>query len=69
MNHEQLMNIKEVANYLQVKESTIYTWAQNGRIPAFRLGRLWRFRRADLDTWLENQRLPLAEQESPPALT
>ena len=64
MSQEQLMNIKEVASYLRIKESTVYTWAQTGRIPAFRLGRLWRFRRTDLDAWLENQRLTLANQEA-----
>jgi len=45
MNDERLMDIKEVADFLQVKESTIYTWAQEGTLPAFRVGRLWRFRR------------------------
>jgi PTS system nitrogen regulatory IIA component len=51
------MDIKDVATYLRVKESTVYTWAQAGKLPAFRLGRLWRFRRTDLDNWLENKRL------------
>lgn len=57
MRNDQLMDIKDVATYLRVKESTVYTWAQAGKLPAFRLGRLWRFRRADLDDWLENKRL------------
>jgi excisionase family DNA binding protein len=65
MSQDQLMNIKEVANFLQVKESTVYSWAQSGRIPAFRLGRLWRFSRTDLDTWLENHRLPLVNRAPP----
>jgi PTS system nitrogen regulatory IIA component len=56
MEQEQLMDIKEVANYLRVKESTVYTWAQEGILPAFRLGRLWRFRRAEIDAWLESHR-------------
>ena len=57
MSNDQLMDIKDVATYLRVKESTVYTWAQAGKLPALRLGRLWRFRRADLDDWLENKRL------------
>ena len=56
MEQEQLMDIKEVANYLRVKESTVYTWAQEGLLPAFRLGRLWRFRRVEIDAWLEDHR-------------
>jgi len=48
MNDERLMDIKEVADFLQVKESTIYTWAQEGTLPAFRVGRLWRFVRTPI---------------------
>jgi PTS system nitrogen regulatory IIA component len=64
MEQEQLLDIKEVAIYLRVKESTVYTWAQEGILPAFRLGRLWRFRRADLDRWLESHRRGPAGDES-----
>jgi PTS system nitrogen regulatory IIA component len=64
MSQEQLMDIKEVAAYLRVKESTVYTWAQEGGIPAFRLGRLWRFRRTDLDAWLEGKRNQALGKES-----
>lgn len=53
MNQDTLLNVKQVAQYLQLKESTIYSWAQDGKIPAIKIGRTWRFRRADLDTWLE----------------
>lgn len=53
MSEEVLLKVKQVAEYLQLKESTIYSWAQAGRIPAIKIGRNWRFRRADLDSWLE----------------
>ncbi|MFO7917505.1 MAG: helix-turn-helix domain-containing protein [Anaerolineae bacterium] len=52
-NEEVLLNVKQVAKYLQLKESTIYSWAQDGKIPAIKIGRTWRFRRSDLDEWLE----------------
>lgn len=48
-----LMTVKQVADYLQLKESTIYAWAQDGKIPAIKIGRTWRFRQVDLDAWLE----------------
>ena len=63
MSQEQLMDIKEVATYLQLKKSTIYTWVQEGVLPSFRLGRVWRFRRAELDEWLESSRYRPAEDE------
>ncbi|NLX37153.1 MAG: helix-turn-helix domain-containing protein [Chloroflexi bacterium] len=53
MADDTLMNVKQVAQYLQLKESTIYSWAQDGKIPAIKIGRTWRFRRSDLDGWLE----------------
>jgi len=48
-----LMTVKQVADYLQLKESTIYAWAQDGKIPAIKIGRTWRFRQVDFDAWLE----------------
>lgn len=53
MTQDTLLNVKQVAEYLQLKESTIYSWAQDGKIPAIKIGRTWRFRRSDLDAWLE----------------
>ena len=53
MTDEKLLNVKQVAEYLQLKESTIYSWAQDSKIPAIKIGRTWRFRREDLDSWLE----------------
>ena len=52
MDQDMLLNVKQVANYLQLKPSTIYAWAQGEKIPAFKIGRTWRFRRSDLDAWL-----------------
>lgn len=53
---EDTMNVRQVARYLQLEKSTIYSWAQEGRIPAEKVGGRWRFRRADLDAWLEGHR-------------
>ena len=53
MDQNALLNVKQVAEYLQLKESTIYSWAQDGKIPAIKIGRTWRFRRTDLESWLE----------------
>ena len=53
MDQDTLLNVKQVAAYLQLKESTIYSWAQDGKIPAIKIGRTWRFRRTDLDAWLQ----------------
>ena len=56
MSPEALLNVKEVADFLQVNVTTVYAWAQSGRMPAIKLGRNWRFRRSDLETWLNRNR-------------
>ena len=51
-----LMSLAEVSRYLGMSERTIYGWAQEGKIPAFKLGSAWRFRRSEVDEWLEGHR-------------
>ena len=52
---KDILTIKEVAKYLQVTERTLYRLAQEGKIPAFKVGNSWRFRREDLDQWILDQ--------------
>jgi PTS system nitrogen regulatory IIA component len=56
MADESLMSVKELAAYLQVDMSTIYLWSQRGQIPAMKVGNMWRYRRSEIDTWLESRR-------------
>jgi excisionase family DNA binding protein len=51
MAEDEIMTLEEVAAYLKVKPQTIYTWAQEKRIPAAKLGKEWRFKRSIIDTW------------------
>lgn len=51
-----LMTVEEVAKYLKVEQSTIYTWAKEGKIPAIKIGRFWRFKKEDIDKWLEERK-------------
>ncbi len=62
-----LMSLPELARYLGMAERTIYDWAQTGRLPAFKLGATWRFRRSEIDAWLETQRSgPVVPTTRPP---
>lgn len=54
MNHE-IMTIEEVAEYLRVSERTVYDWAQKGQLPGGKLGTTWRFKRADIESWVNRQ--------------
>ena len=46
-----IMTLEEVADYLRLKPQTIYTWAQEKKIPAAKLGKEWRFRKSLIDKW------------------
>ena len=49
------LTTEEVLGCLKVNPRTIYRLIRNGELPAIRIGRQWRFRRADLDRWVERQ--------------
>lgn len=55
MAEPEMLNIKEVAALLRVAEKTAYTLAQNGELLGFKVGGQWRFRRRDLDAWIDAQ--------------
>src|SRR5207237_8321626 len=56
MIDESFLTTEEVLEYLQVNLRTVYRLIKAGKIPAVRVGRQWRFRRRDIDAWLETQR-------------
>jgi excisionase family DNA binding protein len=57
-----VMTIREVAEYLKLTEKTAYRLAADGKIPGFKVGGSWRFRRGEIDKWIERQS---TEQKKP----
>lgn len=53
---DDILTIEEVARYLRVSERTVYDWAQKGEIPAGKIGTVWRFKKDEIERWV-NQRL------------
>src|SRR6188474_1065398 len=53
---ESFLTTEEVLDYLQVNLRTVYRLIKAGKIPAVRVGRQWRFRKRDIDAWLDSQR-------------
>jgi excisionase family DNA binding protein len=53
---ETFLTTEEVLEYLQVNLRTVYRLIKAGKIPAVRVGRQWRFRKRDIDVWLDSQR-------------
>lgn len=66
MIDEAFLTTEEVLGYLQVNLRTVYRLIKAGRIPAVRVGRQWRFRKSDIDAWLDSQR-PRASRAAPAA--
>jgi len=50
-----IMTIKEVAAYLKLTEKTAYRLAAEGKIPGFKVGGSWRFRRNEIEKWIDRQ--------------
>ena len=50
-DNDKIMTLEEVADYLRLKPQTIYTWAQEKKIPAAKIGREWRFKKSIIDKW------------------
>ena len=52
MKREEILTLKEVCTLLQTHPSTLYKLTKRGRIPAFRIGQEWRFRRDAIKQWM-----------------
>lgn len=52
---DAILTIDEVATYLKAGKRTVYRLASGGKIPAFKLGGTWRFRRGDLEKWIASR--------------
>jgi len=52
---ESVMTVRELADYLKMKPVTIYKHAQGGKLPAFKVGATWRFKRKTIDKWIADQ--------------
>ncbi|HEY6221484.1 MAG TPA: helix-turn-helix domain-containing protein, partial [Candidatus Eisenbacteria bacterium] len=55
--HDALLTGKQLAAYLNVNERTVQKLVADGSLPGVKVGNQWRFRRAMIDTWLDDQML------------
>lgn len=53
MNEPKLLTLQQVSEYLNIHEMTLYKMAQQGKVPASKVGRVWRFRKNRIDEWLD----------------
>jgi excisionase family DNA binding protein len=53
---DEIMTLKEVADYLKLAEKTAYRLAAEGKLPGFKVGGSWRFKREDIAIWIEKSK-------------
>jgi PTS system nitrogen regulatory IIA component len=57
------LNLKDVADLLNVSEMTIHDWLSEGKIPSYRINDQYRFSRVEIENWVLNHKLPLKQNE------
>lgn len=55
-SESDIMTVKDLALYLKIAEKTAYRFASEGKLPGFKVGSAWRFRKGEIDQWIEKQR-------------
>ena len=51
---DRWLSVKEIAAYLGIKPDTVYKWVHRKDLPAHKVGRLWKFRREEVDAWVRS---------------
>lgn len=60
---ERWLSVNEIGEHLGVSKETIYRWLEKGKIPAKRVGKLWKFKASEVDRWIENDGADETKQE------
>lgn len=51
---DRWLSVEEIATYLGVSKDTVYNWINNKKMPAHKIGRLWKFKKDVVDEWVLN---------------
>jgi len=54
--NDEILTLKEIAKYLKLVEKTAYRLAAEGKLPGFKVGGSWRFKKADIEAWISEQK-------------
>ena len=54
INLERWCSVDEIAKHLGVSKETIYRWLEKSKIPASKVGKLWKFKVTEIDNWVRN---------------
>ena len=62
--NKEILTPEEVQEYLHIKQRTLYRWINEETIPAFKLGGSWRFKKSEIDEWINKKRNSKFKQDS-----
>ncbi len=57
---EELITLKELSRYLKISRPTLYKMLEKGKIPALKIANQWRYKKGDIDRWVEQHRQKLS---------
>jgi len=60
---DEILTIQEIAAFLKIKEKTAYDLAAKGKLLGFKVGGAWRFRRSDIEQWIDEQTAQAASSD------
>ena len=63
MMEDRWLSVDEIAAYLGIKRDTVYKWIGEKQMPAHRMGRLWKFRKEEVDEWVISGRADEAKDK------
>ena len=61
---DRWLSVDEIAAYLGIKRHTVYKWIADKQMPAHKVGRLWKFRKEDVDDWVRQDKAADKQRES-----
>lgn len=64
MQEDRWFSVEEIAAYLGIKRDTLYKWITRTDIPAHKVGRLWKFRKEEIDEWVRRNGAGQKQQEA-----
>ena len=52
--NDRYLSVAEICMYLGIKRDTVYKWISEKKLPAHRVGKLWKFKMSEVDAWVKN---------------
>ena len=63
---DRWLSVDEIASYMGIKRDTVYKWIDRRSMPAYKMGRLWKFRKEEIDEWIRQGGASEDNQDEPP---